>query len=869
MTLPFYCQVNANLKIATVDQLVKRRKTMHISAFDHEVKLLERRLKKIAEREDAEARMERDQSATNFKVSDFLDRIIEQCNEVRSRHDAAPVQVFNSSREFRQLVIERIDVLNMAVAKLKLWLRDEKVLMRFHWNSPLRTTHRRWTKYLAGLCHVDHPEKVPLLIESPDEKVQHNAMRLCKALGVRTSKKMANNTNELNETKLMSAAAEGARAQVLRAIALAGDSVNETRNDGVSAMWLAAEFGHSKCVSVLASMRADFNHASNSGATPIYMAARNGHLKCIKSLLKLNADVDKRDLKGAGPIHQAAVNGHADCITVLVEHKAQVDMRDASGTASFAVHEAARYGHCEALRALINGKADVNVTNGKNLTALDIARECRHEDCAALIAENHGKESSELGVRVSPRTENRNRKSLIVSTGDISDIDGFFALAQYAKTGSDVLFVMNYPAYINVSEDRVDTKFDSLNPGLGYMYNAQSVHEFTTAAYPEAKYYAEFMDSYKSASDTVDHNDLMKRALTDLAFTMTKMVWEESESSGRGKLMFCIGGINSVNPFSKTSIKNEVFVYSKLIPPVSKKLEPTQGLIYDSQGEQCLLDWTDYSQVFMDFNGSMAFWSGHIATILSSEQIVKKIKGVFVMGGVYSETPPITMPSIPGVLNRFSSATMNQLYHPQHTADFFAFLKQFQIPTWTISNNVVEDLVDDEGIATFLSSNGLQGDKLKELARVHYSSPYKPPKKPYDYYSALALTSVLNSKKQNTPVKGLRKVSCSPESHLLVEVGDARTLFHSNVYGITLLSHQTTWEATRAEYVETVGAVSLHDDNDNDKTRSKKEFFRKEVELMKTIDNLSSLSVLDVSFRLDPCNKELTIVHHAGRFLAA
>ena len=376
MTLPFYCQVNANLKIATVDELMKRRKTMHISAFDHEVKLLERRLKKIAEREDAETRMERDQSATNLKFSDFLDRIIEQCNEVRSRHDAAPVQVFNSSREFRQLVIERIDVLNMAVAKLKLWLRDEKVLMRFHWNSPLRTTHRRWTKYLAGLCHVDHPEKVPLLIESPDEKVQHNAMRLCKALGVRTSKKVADNTNELNETKLMSAAAEGARGQVLRAIALAGDSVNETRNDGVSAMWLAAEFGHSKCVSVLASMRANVNHASNSGATPIYMAARNGHLKCIKSLLKLNADVDKRDLKGASPIHQAAVNGHADCITVLVEHKAQVDMRDASGTASFAVHEAARYGHCEALRALINGKADVNVTNGKTLTALDIAREC-------------------------------------------------------------------------------------------------------------------------------------------------------------------------------------------------------------------------------------------------------------------------------------------------------------------------------------------------------------------------------------------------------------------------------------------------------------------------------------------------------------
>eukprot|EP00291_Cryptomonas_curvata_P009532 CAMPEP_0172202078 /NCGR_PEP_ID=MMETSP1050-20130122/30413_1 /TAXON_ID=233186 /ORGANISM="Cryptomonas curvata, Strain CCAP979/52" /LENGTH=1356 /DNA_ID=CAMNT_0012879911 /DNA_START=122 /DNA_END=4192 /DNA_ORIENTATION=+ len=865
-------KVNANLKTATVEELMMRRKTMHISAFDHEMKLLERRLKKIAERDNAEARMEKDHSARihNLKVSGFLDRIIEQCNEVRSRHDAAPIQVFNHPGELRKLVIERMDVLAMAACKLKLWLRNEKVLIGFHWSSPLRTTHRRWTKYLAGLCHVDNPEKVPSLIESQEQMAQQqkNAMRLCKALGLSTSKKMVDNTNELKETKLMSTAAEGGRGQVLRAIALAGASVNEERSDGVTAMWLAAEFGHSKCVSVLASMKADVNHSSNSGATPIYMAARNGHVQCIKSLVKLSADVNKRDLKGAGPLYQAAVNGHADCITALVECNAEINSKatNFSATGSYPVHEAARYGHYDALLALIKGSAEINVTDGNKRTPWNVASECGHDKCVKLISNHGGKGSSDLG---SESASHEGRKTLIVSTGDISDIDGFFALSEYAKTGADVVFVMNYPAYINVKEDKEDTKFDVSNPGLGYKYDARRVHESTKAMFPQAKEYIEFMDSYtdNSSSDLVDHNDRMKRALTDLAFAMAKKVWEEVESSSKGALMFCIGGINSINPFSETNIKNEVLVYSRLIRQPLEKLEPIQGHIYDSLGKQCSLHWTEYSQVYMDFNGSMAFWSGHLATDLSSEQIVKKIKGAFIMGGVYSETLPVTMPSIPGVLNRFSSATMNQLYHPQHTADFFAFLKQFQIPTWTISNNAVQDRIhDDEGIAAFLSSNGLEGGELKALALAHYNSPYKmkPPKKPYDYYCSLALTSVLNSEKPNETFSSVNPVlpmaDKVKESFSLAHVCKTRTLFHSNVYGITFLSHQTTWEATRAEYVETVKTASLLDGTDNDQIRSKKEYFRKEVELMKTIDHLASLTVRDVSFSMDPDTKKVTIV---------
>ena len=37
---------------------------------------------------------------------------------------------------------------------------------------------------------------------------------------------------------------------------------------------------------------------------------------------------------------------------------------------------------------------------------------------------------------------------LIITTGDLSDVDGFLALAEYFKTGKDVMYILNYPAYL-------------------------------------------------------------------------------------------------------------------------------------------------------------------------------------------------------------------------------------------------------------------------------------------------------------------------------------------------------------------------------------------------------------------------------------
>ena len=77
-------------------------------------------------------------------------------------------------------------------------------------------------------------------------------------------------------------------------------------------------------------------------------------------------------------------------------------------------------------------------------------------------------------------------KGYIITTGDISDFDGFLALPLYyqkaAQDGLDVVFVMNYPAYFrkeyNVDDHVVEPSADDMSKnafkraelGLGYTY---------------------------------------------------------------------------------------------------------------------------------------------------------------------------------------------------------------------------------------------------------------------------------------------------------------------------------------------------------------------------------------------------------------
>ena len=135
--------------------------------------------------------------------------------------------------------------------------------------------------------------------------------------------------------------------------------------------------------------------------------------------------------------------------------------------------------------------------------------------------------------------------------------------------------------------------------------------------------YTEFLQRYGQQSA----NETMKRAMTDIAFAITKKVWVDLPTENRGNCYFCIGGINAINPFSAKAVKNEILVYHNVIPKESKRIDPVEGTFYNMNGDQQPeLDLQQYDEIYMDFNGSMAFFEDKWRARLSHPAVAQKVQ---------------------------------------------------------------------------------------------------------------------------------------------------------------------------------------------------------------------------------------------------
>mmetsp|Transcript_89171 Transcript_89171/g.238053 ORF Transcript_89171/g.238053 Transcript_89171/m.238053 type:complete len:1095 (+) Transcript_89171:694-3978(+) len=782
----FPVRVNSNLKTMTVEELVGMKKSMHLTTFKYLIEEVDVSLRERADKLQAFLRLASDPSSDkHITVPIFLDCIVRQCRDVLSRHEALGPESYANDELYRTLVLEMEDVKFMAMSKLEEWIENKKgSFISFRMNAQLRTVQRRWILFLS--------QKMETLPKGNQDK-KKIALQLCKVMGLIAES--VSEKNELGETRLMAASAEGRSSKQISILVEAGAHVNETRPDGVTPLWLAAQFGHERTLKVLSDLNADVNLAARDGATPMYIAAQNGNVNCISVLFELKGNVDQADLAGMTPLHQAAMNGQAQCIM-----------------------------------ALLDLKADASKLDGQSRSAQALAAEHNHVDCVALLESKTGDLGDSFGS-MSQRPRAEIQKKLIISTGDISDVDGFMALAHYAQSGADCLFIMNYPAYMDVMESEEDESHESKNPGLGFKYGARKVLSRDLGS--ESAKYKAFLDAYGPAEGKENH--VFRSAMTDLAFTMAKGVWEEASSGGR--LFFCIGGTNKINPFSAAAIKNEILVYSECFDKPESSLPCVQGTFFDASGQEVpQVYWDDYSEMYFDFNGSAAFWDETWLNALSHPSVVGKIRGAFVMGGVYSDAAPITMPSIPGTLNRFSSATMNQLYHPQRSAEYLAFFAQKGVPIYLVSNNVVQDIAAARGgepdyLEAFLASNGLRRPFLERIARVHYNSVYKPPKKPFDFYVAYALCRQLAGPPPTPPP------------------GRERFLYLGSGSGISLVSARGSWEAAREEYAGCIDVWPAA--GDGDFARNKKANFRRELAAMRGLEALPGYAVRDLQLALD------------------
>lgn len=358
-------------------------------------------------------------------------------------------------------------------------------------------------------------------------------------------------------------------------------------------------------------------------------------------------------------------------------------------------------------------------------------------------------------------------KNLIITTGDISDVDGFIALAEYAKTGSDVLFIMNYPAYLYYPDDDTQKDKEYDNKYSGFTYGFKTFFEYQQEQYR----------TNKTDEKNIKENDFLKifgidydneykyqyklnyiKALTVLAANMCLKVFSQAKMP-KGTLYFMIGGINNKNPFNYKFVKNEINVYKSCFDTIKldiidyKKIDDCfQFDIYNDKYQldynkdyqiftlkelrlpppkKAIYNKTNYENFYIDKNGSAAFFNEK-----QFDKIVQKdkIRGFYIMGGVLADVEPYTANIIPNRVHRPSFATMNQLYHSYNTKLLFDYLKT--VPFYVVPNHTI--LIDNNLLENTNIFGGNTTNFLYKIAYEYYVNK-KNAKKPFDYITALLL----------------------------------------------------------------------------------------------------------------------------------
>ena len=152
-----------------------------------------------------------------------------------------------------------------------------------------------------------------------------------------------------------------------------GARVDETKDDGNTALHCAAIMGHVDIVELLLEEGAFIEATGDSGATPLMMAATMGHLKVTEALLKAEANPDtKHNFAKTTALHFAAEVGRIEIIEILCNHGADIEAEKSTGGTP--LHTAADANMTESVRVLVEVcGADLNKLLMRDTTPLYLA----------------------------------------------------------------------------------------------------------------------------------------------------------------------------------------------------------------------------------------------------------------------------------------------------------------------------------------------------------------------------------------------------------------------------------------------------------------------------------------------------------------
>ena len=215
-----HVRVIPNHKTSTIEEAVGKKKSMHMAAFNYLVEELSHHLENEASKAPVKKRFKEDLSKNQggvFTLELMIKSIVDECKARLAVHAAINADEFVGDEKYRGLVTEMLDLQTMAKSKFRLWLEDKTQPICFFNHFPIRTAQRQLIAYL----HRSMQSK-------EGQKRRQAAFEVCKLrLLVRDR---IDEENENHERPLLTAAADGAGLQDLKALIIASgaDEVSVT-----------------------------------------------------------------------------------------------------------------------------------------------------------------------------------------------------------------------------------------------------------------------------------------------------------------------------------------------------------------------------------------------------------------------------------------------------------------------------------------------------------------------------------------------------------------------------------------------------------------------------------------------------------------
>jgi len=287
-------RVNANLRSETVEQLLEKKKGMHMTSARLLADEVKAELERLAVSVESLERKNKD--AFFFVLGQdpmnvFSAKINSQCDAILKRHQSMVAADYANDNKFRSIVSEILNMKSWAIEKWQLWLNDKSKNITQVSETSLTGCHRMWLSLMR--------KRIREAAAGSDER-RRSCLELLQSKGL-VKAAAHGELNAEGEDLIVAAGAEGWSAEDIDALLAAGADVSTADINGKTGVWNAASCGHLLTLKVLLGAGGDVNTRCNdseqneklhlSAASALFMAAYNGHEDCVQELIVSGANV--------------------------------------------------------------------------------------------------------------------------------------------------------------------------------------------------------------------------------------------------------------------------------------------------------------------------------------------------------------------------------------------------------------------------------------------------------------------------------------------------------------------------------------------------------------------------------------------------